>query len=288
MLTSEQRIAAKKVKKAVWWITLSCNLKCPYCLAPQLPDPLFNYPIQLADRWIEAWNRIEGEVIIDISGGEPLLQPGFIEIINSFDSSKKIAMTTNLTQDMTEFVQKVSPEKCINITASLHISNNKMNVAYFVGKLLMLKNRGFNVAANFVAFPEQMWLIDHYREMFAKMGLHLHIDPYLPGPSYPFKPSEKEKVFLERNFGSDRDDYYDSDMKTYVCDAGMNYFVVSPNGVVSTCVGRLYKQTLGNIFDSGFRLYEEPMECSTRFCSGCDVDKVVRTIKSDQVMRAGG
>jgi MoaA/NifB/PqqE/SkfB family radical SAM enzyme len=277
---TEQQIVSKKVKKAVWWITLTCNLKCPYCHAEQVGDPLLKHPMQPAARWVEAWNRIEGDLLIDITGGEPFLQPDFVGLVNGLDASKKIAMTTNLTQDITEFAQKVSPEKCFSITASLHPSS-KMNIEYFIGKLLLLKNRGFSVGANYVAFPEQMWLIDHFKGMFEKMGLRLHIDPYTPGPVYPFCPTDSEKRFLQRHFGSDRDNPYDDEVKTYLCDAGMNYFVVSPNGQVSRCVSRMYSTDvkMGNIFDSDFHLSGRSVECKTKFCPGCDADKTVRVVR---------
>jgi len=275
VLTSE--IKEKKVKKAVWWITLKCNLKCPYCYAEQVGDPLLGHPMQETERWIEAWNRIEGEVLIDITGGEPFLQPNFVYLINGLDSSKKIAITTNLTQDITQFVQKVPPERCLGITASLHPSS-RMNVEYFIGKLLLLKNRGFAVQANFVAYPEQMWLIDRFKGMFEKLGLRFHVDPYTPGPIYPYCPSEVEKGFLYNHFGGDRDDPYEEEMKTYLCDAGMNYFVVAANGQVSPCVSRMYTEDIlvGNIFDSDFTLNKEPITCRTKYCPGCDVDKTVR------------
>lgn len=233
-----------------------------------------------AKDWIDAWNRIEGEILIDITGGEPFLQPGFMDIINSLDPSKKVALTTNLTQDITQFVQRVSPEKCFSITASLHPSS-RMNVDYFIGKLLLLKNRGFHVQANFVAYPEQMWMIDRFKMTFDKMGLNLHVDPYTPGPTYPYCPSNAEREFLSRHFGDDRDNPYDDEMKTYLCDAGMNYFVVAANGQVSPCVSRMYTEDVlvGNIFDESFSLNSEPVVCRTVFCPGCDADKTVRVRK---------
>ncbi len=279
-------IADREIKNAVWWITLKCNLKCPYCHAEQVGDPLLKHPIESTDRWIEAWNRIDDDLLIDITGGEPFLQPELPRLINSLDDSKTVAITTNLTRDMTQFAQIVSPEKCVSITASLHPSQ-RMNVEYFIGKMLLLKNRGFNISANYVAYPEQMWLIDGFRDQFAQFGLSIHVDPYTPGPVYPYVPSTVERRHLEQFFGTHRDDPYADEMKTYLCDAGMNYFVVSPNGQVSSCVARMYKGDMGNIFDADFRLEREPMRCRTKFCPGCDADKTVRIRQGETAARVG-
>ena len=269
----------KAVRKAVWWITLRCNLKCPYCTAEQVRDPLLDYPIEPTAKWIDAWNRIDGDVLIDISGGEPFLQPDFVDLIVNLDSSKKVAITTNLTYDMTRFAQSVSPEKCVCVTASLHLTSG-MNIEYFTGKLLLLKHRGFDVGVNFVAFPEQLWIIDRLRDWFSEFGLRFHVDPYMPGPVYPYNPSGMEKRFLECRTGSDRDDYHSEAVKDYLCDAGTNYFVVSPNGQVSPCVGRLYStdNAMGNIFDADFKLLGRPLVCRRKFCSGCDADKTRRIV----------
>ncbi|MHC4944355.1 MAG: hypothetical protein ACYTG7_15170 [Planctomycetota bacterium] len=275
----EQEIQKKQVTKAVWFITLRCNFKCNYCHAEQVNDPLLRYPFEPAEKWIEAWNRIDGEVLIDVTGGEPFIHPGFLDIVTNLDPSKRVAITSNLKADITGFVQKVTPEKCFSVTVSLHPSQ-KMNVEYFLGKCLLLKNRGFNVQVNFVAFPEQMWMADYYKNLVEGVGIRFHTDPYTPGPVYPFTPTEKEKKFLSRFFGVDRDDPYNRKVFTYLCDAGMNNFVVSPDGQVSSCVSRIYSQAgaMGNIFDADFKLLDKPMVCNSNFCSGCDADKITRIV----------
>ncbi len=269
----------KKVRKSVWFITLKCNMSCGYCHAKQVGDPLLKHPFEEPGKWIEGWNRIEGEVSIDITGGEPFLQPGFVDILSALDDSKKVAITSNLKADLTGFVQKITPQKCFSITASLHPSQD-MNVEYFLGKVLLLKRRGFNVIINLVAFPDQMWLTERYKELMENNGLRFHVDPYTPGPVYPYKPTETERCHLENFFGPDRDDPYNEKVYRYLCDAGINYFVVSPNGQVSPCVSRIYstKKKMGNIFDRDFKLLSEPVLCNSKFCSGCDADKTVRKV----------
>ncbi len=283
-----KQITKKEVVKAVWFITLGCNFKCNYCHAEQVGDPLLGHPFEKPERWIEAWNRIEGRVQIDITGGEPFIQPGFIDILENLDDHKTVAITTNLSGDVTRFVQRISPRDCFSITASLHPSQ-PMNVEAFLGKALLLKNRGFDIHVNFVAYPEQMWGLERFRNLVQKHGLYFHVDPYLPGPAYPYEPTEKERCFPGKYFGSDRDDPYNKQVHRYLCDAGMNYFVVSPDGRVSPCVSRIYseKWDMGNIFDRDFKLLKEPIRCASKFCSGCDADKTVRIVVGEDEEKKG-
>ena len=56
-------------------------------------------------------------------------------------------------------------------TTSVHPMENgtrthPMNPEIFVGRCLFLQNHGFNVTVNVVAWPEQMYLIPAWAEMF--------------------------------------------------------------------------------------------------------------------------
>ena len=40
----------KPLKKAVWFITLRCNMSCPYCHAAQVKDPLLHHPFEAPEK----------------------------------------------------------------------------------------------------------------------------------------------------------------------------------------------------------------------------------------------
>ena len=50
---------------------------------------------------------------------------------------------------------------------------------------------------NIVAWPEQMYLIPAWAEMFRSHGLRFHVDPYSSIAYYPYEYSEAERRFLE-------------------------------------------------------------------------------------------
>ena len=262
---------------------MKCNNRCPYCLAFQVNDPMIQVPFRDYREWVEAWNRFEGELLLDITGGEPFLFPNLIELINELKSTTRVAVTTNAKCDLTRFVQEVSPEKCVSITASLHPSTT-MNTEHFLGKIQLLKQRGFRVNVNYVAYPEQLWMIPYFKEQVEACGIPFHVDPYGPGPKRPYKLSEQEEAFLRRYVGMDRGDFFNKEPVLYRCSGGMDFFSVLPNGDIYTCVTKRYveENRVGNLFDENFKPFDEPIACKAISCAGCDLDKATR-IPADRV-----
>ncbi len=276
----EESILARpnQLKSAVWFLTWRCNNKCPYCWEVQRQKRGELIPEDFIDttKWVNAWNRLCPS-ILDISGGEPWLQPGFIDMLMGFDDSIKIAITTNATKDLTEFVQKISPDKVVSMTLSYHPSQ-RMSYEYFLGKCLLLKNRGFNITVNFVTWPEQMWLIPELKERFEKYGIRFHVDPYAATPYSPYEFTEKEKEFLKNYVGEDRKNFFgEVDKSPVLCSGGYEHLNVLPNGDAYRCINdKIFsKPKIGNILDPDFELNKEWTYCSDYFrCSGCDKDKV--------------
>lgn len=226
-----------------------------------------------SEMWIEALNRI-GFEIIDISGGEPFLQPGIIEILKRVKG--KIGITSNLTMPMAEFVSEVSPDKVVSITASYHPSQT-LGFDQFIGRVLLLKAKGFNITVNFVGHPDQMYLIPALKKNIDGLGVRFHVDPYVPYlKPYPF--SDQEKEFLSKFVGSDREHYLkEAKISTKKCSAGKTHLHIQPNGDAYRCYTDFVqkKPKIGNIFEKSFRGSSGDGDCSIwSKCLGCDKDKV--------------
>jgi radical SAM protein with 4Fe4S-binding SPASM domain len=266
-----------KFISAVWFISMTCNFDCPYCHEAQNQKNGKPSLIGFIDseRWIEAWNRLNPNVL-DITGGEPFLQPGFMELLNKLNGNIKIAITTNLSNDLTNFVQKISPKKVFSITCSFHPTSKIINTEMFIGKCLLLKNRGFNISVNFVGYPEQMWLIPKYKKMFNKHNIKFHLNPYIATPYNPYIFSDKEIRFLKKYTKKDRSNFFDIKKYPVLCSAGYNHINVQPNGDVYRCIVEKAKGfKMGNIFDPNFKLEKKWNYCESFYCcSGCDRDKV--------------
>jgi MoaA/NifB/PqqE/SkfB family radical SAM enzyme len=269
------------LKSAVWFISWNCNYSCNYCWQRQQPDKYSTLPYISSEEWAEAWNRLKPEML-DITGGEPFLQPNFHQLLELLDPSIKVAITTNLSQDMSQFAQRFQ-EKVTSMTLSYH-PTQLTHEPLFWGRVSLLKNRGFeNLTVNFVGYPDQMWLKDYVKAKCSDAGVRFHLDPYaIPeGSQLPFNPNRTELLYLAEDTLDDRKAILEKPSKRRVfCEAGLTHIQVHPDGTAYRCgVYSTYPKILGSVFDSGFRLYL-PDDCladacvDSDICFGCDRDKV--------------
>lgn len=262
------------MKAIVWQERYACNFRCPYCTIHSMKRK--GHVEAGWQDWVNSFNRIHPQ-ILDITGGEPFLNKNLVDIINGINS--KIGLTTNLSQNILPFVQKVDPEKIVNMTLSYHPSQ-AMTQEAFIGKVLLLANRGFNVNVNFVAHPEQMYLIPAVRHLFEGMGIRFHVDPYAEDNQNRFQYTDKEKQFLAPFVGADREFRIKDVEKTVNCSGGRNYLQVDPDGFAYRCMTMHLTtgEPIGNILDETFKANEKDEICSMAdLCGGCDRDKVTIT-----------
>jgi MoaA/NifB/PqqE/SkfB family radical SAM enzyme len=97
------------------FLTLECNLHCPYCVNRAF-DPVATYPVTPARIWVPSVNRIGRNVIF--TGGEPFLYPELIELVNGVDPKLEVRIYTNLTQDPAAFAAKV--RRSVRFLVSYH------------------------------------------------------------------------------------------------------------------------------------------------------------------------
>lgn len=284
-----------KLRSAVWFTTMACNFNCDYCWEVQAethgdfkPEP-FKKP----EDWIAAWLRLRPE-ILDITGGEPFMQPGLIDIITALAAGGvRMAITSNLSYPILEFVRRVKPSEVFSITASYHPSQNgtrknPMNEDIFFGRILLLREFGFNnVTVNIVAYPEQMWLIPKYVELCDRHRIRWHIDPYSSIMYSPWEYTAAEKNMLKQYVTAGRTNTPD-DFKTVSCSGGIDHISVQPDGSAWRCIleRQQWINPLGNIFDESFSLLGERQTCKQRqHCPGCDRDKVSVAVQADSAMQ---
>ena len=137
------------LKSAIWWTTMACNFKCKYCWEVQAQErgEFKPVPFRPAQDWLEAWNRLRPQ-LLDITGGEPFVMSDLIDVLIGLEPAIRVAITSNLSHPLLEFVKHVSPERVINVTASFHPMENgtrthPMNPEIFVGRCLFPHNHCF-------------------------------------------------------------------------------------------------------------------------------------------------
>lgn len=260
------------LKSAVWFITEKCNLNCPYCYEKDVLKRLPSKDRFYQD-WTDAWNKLKPE-ILDITGGEPFIVSNFIPLLEALDPAIKVAITTNCKADLTEFILKIKPDKVVSMTLSSHPS--MMSPELFIGKVLMLKNRGFNITVNFVSYPEQIWLIPGYKQRFEQMGIKFHVDTFVYDDLTTFKYSDLELSFIKNFIQADRNNLLNTEAIIANCSAGLDHIQVYPDGTIYACMHDFLSgaKPLGNLLE-GFELSTDLRYCGNiNLCAGCDRDKV--------------
>ena len=103
---------SERFNYAAFFMTLSCNLKCPYCI--NLYDGGTRYKqatrkTMTANEWVQAANRLvlRDDLPLTLQGGEPTLYKGFFEVVNDVKREIKMDLLTNLMFDVDEFIANV-------------------------------------------------------------------------------------------------------------------------------------------------------------------------------------
>jgi len=269
------------MKAIVWVERTNCNNKCPYCIVYHKDIP--QAPVTWQD-WVAKINFLN-PAVLDITGGEPFLNPNMVDIIKTLNPGINLGITTNCTQDLTRFINEIPSRRILSMTLSYHPSQIFSKEA-FLGKALMLKNRGYPINVNFVAYPEQLWLIPELKNYFEVLhGVRFHVDPYSINPLFPYTLNQSEIDFLKQYAGKDREyRFKEAGSNKVKCSAGHDYLLLQPNGDVFRCMTLVWKDagSIGNIFDPNFKIHETPQLCENFIsCAGCDMDKVTVEVVND-------
>lgn len=144
-----------------FFITLACNLKCPYCI--NLHDgntrSKMSKEQMTAESWIRAANRLElrDDLPLTLQGGEPTLSSSFFRIVNEVKREVKCDLMTNLTFDVDEFIDNVPVWRFLReapyapIRVSYHPGQNSIDV--LIEKYFKLVAAGFRVGIYGILHP---------------------------------------------------------------------------------------------------------------------------------------
>jgi MoaA/NifB/PqqE/SkfB family radical SAM enzyme len=85
--------------RAQFEITYRCNSFCRHCCKQHRPERLDDLPRELltAHDWIALAHSLPRFTLITLTGGEPLMHPGFAEIIAGISRSRVMNLLTNAT-----------------------------------------------------------------------------------------------------------------------------------------------------------------------------------------------
>lgn len=257
-----------------WDLHYVCNYRCPYCWFDGRWHELSRqnkYPP--LEEVIKAWEKIYvryGSVYIELIGGEPFIYPNFTELIKELSQIHEIGTTTNLSVDLDKFINQVDISK-VKICPTFHPLF--ADFSKFIKRVLQLKEGGMvsPVKVNYLAYPPQLKLFDHYKEQFDKFKVPLVVMTFwgnYNGVNYPEGYTQQEKVIIEPYLGDRAGKEFQLEpkkVKGKLCRAGQIYADIKADGTVFRCGGSK-AQSIGNLFSDNFNLLDKPMLCESEFC----------------------
>ncbi len=264
--------------------TFRCNDSCAYCHINKIEcAKLFPKECERSPR---EWNkalRLFPPAYVSISGGEPLLYENIVQLINVLPRKHKLTnFTTNLSLPFDGLRQIRNKDFKLSVSFHPHTVRKETLKRH----VLKLRNYGFEVNVNFLAYPQFLHMLPALKSFFeSEPKVLFWVDQYLD-PNYRY--SNDEKAVLAKYaqgdylFGFDR-----NDKNTKACWAGSRFFLIIPNGDVFSCHAGFYyiyhpgyreiysgpkrEFYLGNLFDGSFRPLRKSKICNLPCYERCDL-----------------
>jgi MoaA/NifB/PqqE/SkfB family radical SAM enzyme len=260
-----------------WHLTNRCNFDCEYCF-PQirwvlnrtdLDEPS---PAEVA----RAFDRFDGPCLIHMSGGEPFLFPGFVELCRRLTVDHTISINTNLsaTDVIHDFSGAVPPGQVRQITAAIHVRESERvgrTFEDYAANVHRLRQAGFSVDPLYVLHPTLIRRVEDDVARLSDLGIRdtgvKVFKGVWEGKEYPEAYRDTERELLVRLGGSYgyTADYLAGIRKTFrgtPCTAGATSFKVTVRGDVQRCA--TVPASYGNIFDGTFQGAPGPRPCTAR------------------------
>ena len=235
-----------------WNIAYDCNYRCSYCFFYGKWEEYKKRNIYLSpDKWMEYWKNIYdkyGPIYINITGGEPFIYPGFIELIKKLsDISYHINISSNGSGELAKFVEEIDSAK---VSLSLSFHPEFENLEGFIQKLILIRKRGLDGCVNFVAYPPFLKDITYYKDRLSYINEYLKVIPFFgsyEGRKYPeaYTCEERKSIGIDDNW------FKKVRKKGSSCLAGSKTALIFPDGKVSRC-GQIGEAMLLGNFGSEF------------------------------------
>ena len=267
---------------ATWLITNECNYRCTYCLDSH--ENTAGFKILTPKEWFLVWKRIYdlyGTMAVQVTGGEPAAYPRFFEIIQELSKMHNFDIQSNLFCDPKEIIGKIPPEYIYRIGGSFHSEHAEFGA--FLKKTIMLRDAGYNVEINYVAYPPNLKRLKEYSETAAENDIRFSVLSFQgehKGRRYPEGYTDAERAVL-RTFNvlagesTSAMEQWDIKHKTIEdrkegpvaqrkCRMGQMYTWIKSNGDAMRCCKT--KTELGNIIAGTFSLLDDPTACGIENC----------------------
>jgi sulfatase maturation enzyme AslB (radical SAM superfamily) len=256
-----------------FFLTLSCNLKCPYCINAHGENENVRKVEQhlSGDDWVKAANRLvlRDDLPLTLQGGEPTLHKDFYKIVNDVSPEIKMDLLTNMAFNVDEFISNVpvwrfsreAPYAAIRV--SYHPGQN--DIDELIDKTFKMQKAGFRVGLYSVEHPDKT-LRKHIHEIQKRcidMGIDFRLKEFLGDYNGTLYGTFKyEGCVNNENFKK--------------CKCRTTELIVDPSGYIYKCHADLYnhRNHFAHILDNNFTIddIDKFRECEYYgSCNPCDV-----------------
>ena len=206
-------------------------------------------------------NKIDcGKIIL--SGGEPFVYPGFVELCKKLTEFSNLYIATNgKSSKVYDFADQIDPKKVIEIHCSVHIGQRN-DYNELLEKILYLREKGFQVFVSQVAHPSLLTEYVKKFEEFKQKGVLIcpkvfegahHLREYPPAYTehqrrllFEYVDKSKTQSSIDNTRQVCGMLYGQMDWKGIPCNAGWNSLQIQYNGDAYRCHGHLLY--LGNLY----------------------------------------
>jgi MoaA/NifB/PqqE/SkfB family radical SAM enzyme len=124
-----------------WYIGKRCNFDCSYCVDYLHDSHSPHVPLKNMKQFVDfVYERNKSQVFWSLTGGEPTLNPDFIELCKYIKSlgALNVSITTNGTRSTKYFIDLY--EYLDNITLSLHFESMSSQADKYIKKIIEIEN----------------------------------------------------------------------------------------------------------------------------------------------------
>ncbi|MEZ7196467.1 radical SAM protein [Pseudodesulfovibrio karagichevae] len=258
----------------IWNMTRKCNFRCEYCYFPHDNTPVTE---TLDTARIKDFLDGTGETWkVGLTGGEPFIYPGIIEICETLTTTHVIGIDTNLSvsSKVAEFARRIDPARVHNLYVALHIEERERvkGVDAFIRNARLLLDKGFEIIVNYVVHPTLEERFHRDVAFFAEHGIRITPRPFrgsFDGRRYPEAYGERARAIFADHPEQGRKVAFN--FEGLPCSAGRTLLRMEPDGTVFRCPGD--KTVLGNVMDE-VTLFDGCPPCTKKRCPCRGLDHV--------------
>jgi len=278
--------------EADWHLLDTCNYRCNYCFFG--PEALGSKLRTFASPagWKSAFDATGNVWLLHITGGEPSIYPGFVELCEGLTARHYLSINSNLSHSSLDtFSRQINPSRVSFINAGLHLEERERRNGHgiFLANADLLRSRNFPILVSLVATPTALERFQEAIALLKPIGLFpipKLLRGVLDGKSYPNAYSNLDRNRF-RIFARQARDFYQKvvakmdespsidilnddlflegvpSYKGLLCDAGDRFVQILPNGDVFRCGEKDWQ---GNILNGTLVRRSFPAACDSQHC----------------------